>query len=82
MTFLSCTRKEDLKILADELGLVVGENFKIWQITELITKSENYDEVIVKGMLQVITEELKTIQKAKELAEEKERLEKDHKNMS
>ena len=58
------------KFLADEFGLVVGKNFKTLQITELITKSKNYDEVVVKGMLQVVTEECEAAWKGSELAEE------------
>ncbi|GFT92584.1 hypothetical protein NPIL_642801 [Nephila pilipes] len=57
MADLGRPRKEDLKTLAEELGLVVGENFKVIQLTEPISKSINYDEPLVKGMLQVITEE-------------------------
>ncbi|GFS85264.1 retrovirus-related Pol polyprotein from transposon 17.6 [Nephila pilipes] len=56
MAYFGSARK-DLKTLAEELGLVVGENFKVIQLTELISKSDNYDEPLVKGMLQVITEE-------------------------
>ena len=55
MAFLSCDQKEDFKILVDELGLIVGEKLKILQIAKLISKSINYDKVIVKVMLQVIT---------------------------
>ncbi|GFT55671.1 hypothetical protein NPIL_340251 [Nephila pilipes] len=56
MEYLGRARKEDLKTLAEELGLVVGENFKVIQLTVLISKSDNCDEPLVKGMLQVITE--------------------------
>ena len=52
MTFPShAQKKKDLKILADEFGLVVGENFKILQVTELIINSDNYDEMVAKEML-------------------------------
>ncbi|GFS87798.1 hypothetical protein NPIL_193451 [Nephila pilipes] len=57
MAYLGRARKEDLKTLAEELGMVVGENFKVIQLTELISKSDNYNEPLVKGMLQVFTEE-------------------------
>ncbi|GFS35475.1 hypothetical protein NPIL_118121, partial [Nephila pilipes] len=50
-------RKEDLRTLAKELRLVVGENYKVIQQTELISKSDNYDEPLVKGILQVINKE-------------------------
>ena len=43
---------------------------------EFISKSDNYHEVMVKGILEVITEEHETTWKARELAEAKERLEK------
>ncbi|GFT70646.1 hypothetical protein NPIL_513771 [Nephila pilipes] len=57
MAYLGRARKEDLKTLAEELGLVVGENFNVIQLTELIIKSDKCDEPLVKNMLQVITEE-------------------------
>jgi len=57
MAYLGRARKDGLKILAEELGLVVGENFKVIQITNLITQDKNYDENLAKAMLQVITDE-------------------------
>ncbi|GFS86927.1 hypothetical protein NPIL_464171 [Nephila pilipes] len=90
MTYLGRSRKEDLKTLAEELGLVVGENFKMIQLTELISKSDNYYEPLVKGMLQVITEErvakeatalleAENLRKAQVLAAEKENVYKQQK---
>ncbi|GFT09666.1 hypothetical protein NPIL_415121, partial [Nephila pilipes] len=76
-----------LKTLAEELRLVMGEKFKVIQLTELINKSDNYDEPLVKGMLQVITEErvakeatalleAENLRKAQVLAAEKDNVEK------
>ncbi|GFT86242.1 transposon Ty3-G Gag-Pol polyprotein [Nephila pilipes] len=48
MAYLGRARKEDLKTLAEDHGLVVGENFKVIQLTELISKSDNFDERLVK----------------------------------
>ena len=45
----------------------------------MIAKSDTYDEVMVKRMLQVTTEEHEAKWKARELGEEKERLEKEQK---
>ena len=41
----SHAQKENLKILVDVHVLVLEENFKILQRSELISKSDNYDEV-------------------------------------
>ncbi|GFS79978.1 hypothetical protein NPIL_160421 [Nephila pilipes] len=87
MAYLGSARKENLMTLAEELGLALGENFKEIQMTELISKSDKYDEPLVKGMLQVIKEEhvakeasalleAENLRKAQVLAAEKENVEK------
>ncbi|GFT78147.1 hypothetical protein NPIL_358561 [Nephila pilipes] len=88
--WLRCARKEDLKTPAEELGLVVEENFKVIQLTELISKPDNYDQPLVKDMLQVITVEhidkeaaalleAENLRKVQVLAAEKENVEKQQK---
>ncbi|GFT58866.1 hypothetical protein NPIL_217831 [Nephila pilipes] len=90
MAYLDRARKEDLKTLAEELGMVVEENFKVIQLIELISKSDNCDEPLVKGMLLVITEErvakeaaalleVENLRKAQVSAAEQENVEKQQK---
>ncbi|GFY07450.1 retrovirus-related Pol polyprotein from transposon 297 [Trichonephila clavipes] len=71
MAFLGRSRKEDLRMLATELGLAQSDNLKIIELKDLITNSDRYDEEFVKDMLSVIVEERteKEKQKAAELEE-------------
>ncbi|GFW51684.1 hypothetical protein TNCV_1186161 [Trichonephila clavipes] len=57
MAFLERSRKEDLRMLATELGLAPSDNLKIIELKGLITFSDSYDEEFVKDVLSVIVEE-------------------------
>ncbi|GFT27353.1 hypothetical protein TNCV_3425721 [Trichonephila clavipes] len=57
MAFLGRSKKEDLRMLATELGLAPSDNLKIIELKDLITNSDTYDEEFVKDMLSVIVEE-------------------------
>ncbi|GFR22406.1 uncharacterized protein TNCT_204351 [Trichonephila clavata] len=63
MAFLGRSRKEDLRMLATELGLAPSDNLKIIELKDLITKSDGYDEEFVKDVLNVIVEERTTTEK-------------------
>ncbi|GFT21191.1 retrovirus-related Pol polyprotein from transposon 297 [Trichonephila clavipes] len=73
MAFLGRSRKEDLRMLATELGLAPSDNLKIIELKDLITKCDRYDEEFVKDVLSVIVEERTATkkQKAAELVEKK-----------
>ncbi|GFU04484.1 retrovirus-related Pol polyprotein from transposon 297 [Trichonephila clavipes] len=84
MAFLGRSRKEDLRMLAPELGLAPSDNLKIIELKDLITNSDRYDEEFVKDVLSVIVEErtatekqkaaeLEEKQKAMVLAQQRER---------
>ncbi|GFR19312.1 hypothetical protein TNCT_259941 [Trichonephila clavata] len=65
MAFLGRSRKEDLRILATELGLAPSDNLKIIELKDLRTKSDGYDEEFVKDVLNVIVKERTTTEKQK-----------------
>ncbi|GFS69390.1 hypothetical protein TNCV_4011911 [Trichonephila clavipes] len=66
MAFLGRSRKEDLRMLATELGLAPSDNLKIIELKDLITNSDRYDEEFVKHMLlSVIVEERTATEKQK-----------------
>ncbi|GFV49215.1 uncharacterized protein TNCV_237491 [Trichonephila clavipes] len=71
MAFLGRSRKEDLRMLATELGLAPSDNLKIIELKDLITNCDRYDEEFVKDVLNVIVEERTATkkQKAAELEE-------------
>ncbi|GFW22084.1 retrovirus-related Pol polyprotein from transposon 297 [Trichonephila clavipes] len=84
MAFLGRSRKEDLRMLATELGLAPSDSLKIIELKDLITNSDRYDEEFVKDALSVIVEErtatekqkaakLEENQKAMVLAQQRER---------
>ncbi|GFX94476.1 hypothetical protein TNCV_4295171 [Trichonephila clavipes] len=50
-------QKEDLRMLATELGLAPSDNLKTIELKDLIANSDRYDEEFVKDMLGVIVEE-------------------------
>ncbi|GFY56387.1 uncharacterized protein TNIN_307471 [Trichonephila inaurata madagascariensis] len=64
MAFLGSSRKDDLKMLATELGLAPSDNLKI-ELKDLITNSDRYDEEFVKDVLSVIVEERTATEKQK-----------------
>ncbi|GFR18358.1 hypothetical protein TNCT_445411 [Trichonephila clavata] len=65
MAFLGRSSKEDLRMLATELGLAPSDNLKIIELKDLITNSDGYDEEFVKDVLNVIVEERTTTEKQK-----------------
>ncbi|GFU77889.1 uncharacterized protein TNCV_1138971 [Trichonephila clavipes] len=65
MAFLGRSRKEDLRMLATELGLAPSENLKIIELKDLIINSDRYDEEFVKDVLSVIVEERTATEKQK-----------------
>ncbi|GFU59359.1 retrovirus-related Pol polyprotein from transposon 297 [Trichonephila clavipes] len=73
MAFLGRSRKEDLRMLATELGLAPSDNLKIIELKDLITNSDRYDEEFVKDVLSVIVEERTATEKQKAAAELEEK---------
>ncbi|GFT00040.1 retrovirus-related Pol polyprotein from transposon 297 [Trichonephila clavipes] len=65
MAFLGRFRKEDLRMLATELGLAPSDNLKIIELKDLITNCDRYDEEFVKDVLSVIVEECTATEKQK-----------------
>ncbi|GFW83587.1 uncharacterized protein TNCV_2204361 [Trichonephila clavipes] len=65
MACLGRSRKEDLRMLATELGLAPPDNLKIIELKDLITNSDKYDEEFVKDVLSVIVEERTAKEKQK-----------------
>ncbi|GFR03651.1 CCHC-type domain-containing protein [Trichonephila clavata] len=59
MAYLGKARKEDLRLLAEELNLNVGDNMKISDLSKLITTHPDYDEEFSKNQLTVIIEDRK-----------------------
>ncbi|GBM60312.1 hypothetical protein AVEN_108100-1 [Araneus ventricosus] len=57
MAYLARSRKEDLLVLAEELGLTVKKEFKVKQLHKLITESPIYDEEFTRELLGSIKEE-------------------------
>ncbi|GFT99662.1 uncharacterized protein TNCV_1140551 [Trichonephila clavipes] len=65
MAFLGRSRKEDLRMVATELGLAPSVNLKIIELKDLIANSDRYDEEFVKNVLSVIVEERTATEKQK-----------------
>ncbi|GFR26053.1 CCHC-type domain-containing protein [Trichonephila clavata] len=59
MAYLGKARKEDLRLLAEELNLNVGDNMKISDLRKLITTHPDYDEDFSKNQLTIIIEDRK-----------------------
>ena len=57
MAYLGKCRKEILARVAEELGETVCQSHKIIDLRRLILGSENYDEELVKAIIEQITEE-------------------------
>ncbi|GBM05171.1 hypothetical protein AVEN_134434-1 [Araneus ventricosus] len=57
MTYLARSKKEDLLLLAEELGLTVKKEFKVKKLHKLITESASYDEEFTRELLGSIKEE-------------------------
>ncbi|GFS50213.1 retrovirus-related Pol polyprotein from transposon opus [Trichonephila inaurata madagascariensis] len=80
MAYLGKARKEDLRLLAEELNLNVGNNMKIADLSKIITTHPDYDEEFSKNLLTIIVEDRKlreqqeVVRKQQELEKEKKRL--------
>ncbi|GBM81824.1 hypothetical protein AVEN_126698-1 [Araneus ventricosus] len=57
MAYLARGKKEDLLILAEELGLTVKKEFKVKQLHKLIAESSSYDVEFTRELLGSIKEE-------------------------
>ncbi|GBN46724.1 hypothetical protein AVEN_155725-1, partial [Araneus ventricosus] len=57
MAYLARSKKEDLVVLAEELGLTVKKELKVKQLHRLITESPSYDEEFTRELLGSIKEE-------------------------
>ncbi|GFQ79700.1 hypothetical protein TNCT_382791 [Trichonephila clavata] len=83
MALLGKARKEDLRLLAEELNLNVGDNMKISDLSKLITTHPDYDEDFSKNQLTIIVEDRKLreqqemVLKQQEFEKEKERLDRE-----
>ncbi|GFQ71694.1 retrovirus-related Pol polyprotein from transposon 297 [Trichonephila clavata] len=83
MAYLGKARKEDLRLLAEELNLNVGDNMKISDLSKLITTHPDYDEDFSKNQLTIIIEDRKLreqqemVLKQQEFVKEKERLDRE-----
>ncbi|GFX86101.1 retrovirus-related Pol polyprotein from transposon 297 [Trichonephila clavipes] len=71
MDFLGRSRKEDLRMLATELGLAPSDNLKIIELKNLITNCDRYYEEFVKDVLSVIVEKRTATEKQKAVKLEK-----------
>ncbi|GFX77176.1 hypothetical protein TNCV_1679591 [Trichonephila clavipes] len=78
MAYLGKARKEDLRLLAEELNLNVRDNMKIADLSKLITTHPDYDEEFSKNLLTIIVEDRKLGEQQevvlKQLGEQQERL--------
>ncbi|GFY40888.1 retrovirus-related Pol polyprotein from transposon 17.6 [Trichonephila inaurata madagascariensis] len=72
MAYLAKARKDDLKTLATELGLEIGEMMRVIDFKNLILTSKDYDEQFTKTLLETIIE-------TRVQAERDEKEEKDYK---
>ncbi|GFY62115.1 uncharacterized protein TNIN_118591 [Trichonephila inaurata madagascariensis] len=76
MAYLGKARKEDLRLLAEELNLNVGDNMKIADLSKLITTHPDYDEEFSKNLLTIIVEYRK-LREQQELVREQQEFEKE-----
>ncbi|GFR01699.1 uncharacterized protein TNCT_450131, partial [Trichonephila clavata] len=71
MAFLTKGKKEDLRKLAWEMGLSVGEDLRILDIKHLIVNSEKYEEASIKNLFtNIIEERLEKIKNDEQAAEQ------------
>lgn len=59
MSYLAKAKKEDLRILAQELRLAVSDDFKVIEMRDVILKSEGYEEEFTRELLNSIISECK-----------------------
>ncbi|GFU81479.1 hypothetical protein TNCV_4926101 [Trichonephila clavipes] len=57
MAFLEKAKKQDLVLLAEELGQKVSDKMTIINLKNIIIGSKDYEEEFVKAQLSVISEE-------------------------
>ncbi|GFY58122.1 hypothetical protein TNIN_459491 [Trichonephila inaurata madagascariensis] len=57
MVYLGKARKKDLRLLAEELNLNVGDNMKIADLSKLIATHTDYDEDFSKNLLTIMIED-------------------------
>lgn len=74
MAFLGKGKKCDLTILAQEMGITVPSDARVFQIKDLITKSDNFDESYVRDYLTTIIEERLATEKEQQNEFELEKL--------
>ncbi|GFX35428.1 hypothetical protein TNCV_102351 [Trichonephila clavipes] len=83
MAYLGKARKEDLRQLAEELNLNVGDNMKIADLSKLITTHPDYDEEFSKNLVTIVVEDRKlreqqeVVRKQQEFEKERERLDRE-----
>ncbi|GFU96439.1 retrovirus-related Pol polyprotein from transposon opus [Trichonephila clavipes] len=83
MAYLGKARKEDLRQLAEELNLNVGDNMKMADLNKLITTHPDYDEEFSKNLLTIVVEDRKlreqqeVVRKQQEFEKERERLDRE-----
>ncbi|GFW15258.1 CCHC-type domain-containing protein [Trichonephila clavipes] len=83
MAYLGKARKEDLRQLAEELNLNVGDNMKMADLSKLITTHPDYDEEFSKNLLTIVVEDRKlreqqeVVRKQQEFEKERERLDRE-----
>ncbi|GBM28125.1 hypothetical protein AVEN_218618-1, partial [Araneus ventricosus] len=73
MAYLARSKKEDLVVLAEELGLTVKKELKVKQLHKLITESPSYDEEFTRELLGSIKEEREKKEQREIEREERER---------
>ncbi|GFY33755.1 hypothetical protein TNCV_4594671 [Trichonephila clavipes] len=76
MAYLGKARKEDLRQLAEELNLNVGDNMKMADLSKLITPHPDYDEEFSKNLLTIVVEDRK-LREQQEFEKERERLDRE-----
>ncbi|GFY39024.1 hypothetical protein TNIN_32041 [Trichonephila inaurata madagascariensis] len=57
MAFLGKAEKQDLNLLAEDLGLRISDKMTIIDLKNIISGSKDYEEEFVKAYLSVISEE-------------------------
>ncbi|GFX69520.1 hypothetical protein TNCV_1768911 [Trichonephila clavipes] len=73
-------RKEDLRLLAEELNLNVGNNMKIADFSKLITTHPDYDEEFSKNLLSIIVEDRK-IREQQEMDREQQEMDREQQEL-
>ncbi|GBM94397.1 hypothetical protein AVEN_266423-1 [Araneus ventricosus] len=72
MAYLARSKKENLKVLAEELGLTVKKEFQVKQLHSLITVSYSYGEEFMHELLVAIKEEREKEREHKKKKRERE----------